>query len=57
SLVGADEQVVSESVLINQRELLGIEEKVVVEAPQEKKCFVTRRSGEERISVQIPCTN
>ena len=57
SLVGADEQVVSQGVQINQRELLGIEEKVVVEAPKEKKCFVTRRSGEERINVQIPCTN
>ena len=57
SLVGADEQVVSEGVQVNQRELLGIEEQKVVEAPKEKKCFVTRRSGEERISVQIPCTN
>ncbi|NNE86700.1 MAG: Flp pilus assembly protein CpaB [Silicimonas sp.] len=57
SLVGADEQVVSEGVQVNQRELLGIVEKKVVEAPKEKKCFVTRRSGEERISVQIPCTN
>lgn len=57
SLVGADEQVVSEGVQVNQRELLGIEEQIVVEAPKEKKCFVTRRSGEERISVQIPCTN
>ena len=57
SLVGADEEVVSQEVQINQRELLGIEEQQVIEAPKEKKCFVTRRSGEERISVQIPCTN
>lgn len=57
SLVGADEEVVSQGVQINQRELLGIVEQQVVEAPKEKKCFVTRRSGEERISVQIPCTN
>ena len=57
SLVGADEEVVSEGVQINQSELLGIVEQQVVEAPKEKKCFVTRRSGEERISVQIPCTN
>ena len=57
SLVGADEQVVSEGVQINQRELLGIEEQQVVEVEKEEKCFVTRRSGEERISVQIPCTN
>jgi pilus assembly protein CpaB len=57
SLVGADEEIVSQGVQVDQRQLLGIEEQQVVEAPKEKKCFVTRRSGEERISVQIPCTN
>ena len=57
SLVGADEQVVSQDVQVNQSQLLGIIEQQVVEAPKEKKCFVTRRSGEERVQVQIPCTN
>jgi len=57
SLVGAEDEVVSEAVEINQRELLGIEEKKVIEAPQERKCFVRRRTGEETLSVQIPCTN
>lgn len=55
SLVGADDQVVSEKVEIDQRQLLG--EERVVEAPSEEKCFVTRRNGEERVSVEIPCTN
>lgn len=57
SLVGADEQVVSENVEVNQSELLGIVERTVVEAPKVRRCFVTRRAGEERTSVEIPCTN
>lgn len=57
SLVGADDEIVSDGVEINQRELLGIEEQKVVEAPQEEKCYVRRRTGEEIISVEIPCTN
>ena len=57
SLVGADDEIVSEGVEINQRELLGIKEKKVVQKEQEKKCFVRRRTGEETISVEIPCTN
>ena len=57
SLVGADEEIVSENVEVDQGELLGIVERTIVEAPKERKCFVTRRVGEERTSVQIPCTN
>lgn len=57
SLLGADDQTVSDGVEINQRELLGIEEQQVVEAPKEEKCYVRRRNGEEIISVEIPCTN
>ena len=57
SLVGADEEIVSENVEVDQGELLGIVERTVIEAPKVRKCFVTRRVGEERTSVQIPCTN
>ena len=57
SLVGADDQVVSESVEIDQRDLLGIADEQVVEAPKEKICTVRRRSGEEIVVVPIPCTN
>ena len=57
SLVGADDVLVSESVEIDQKELLGIEEEVVVEAPKEKICTVRRRNGEEIVEVPIPCTN
>lgn len=57
SLVGADDDIVSAGVEVNQSQLLGIEEKQVIEAPKEKKCFVRRRSGEETVSIEIPCTN
>lgn len=57
SLVGADDSIVSSSVEVNLRDVLGIEEERVVEAPQEQKCFVRRRQGEETISVEIPCSN
>lgn len=55
SLVGAEDQVVSNNVEIDQKEFLGIQEKVV--AQEEEKCFVRRRNGEEILSVEIPCTN
>ena len=55
--IGADDVLVSEKVEIGQRELLGLEEEVVVEAPQEKVCTIRRRSGEEVIEVPIPCRN
>ncbi len=54
SLVGAEDQIVSENVSVNQNVLLGIERKQV---QQRKKCFVRRRQGEEIISIEIPCTN
>lgn len=57
SLVGADDINISETVEVDQRDLLGIEEKRVVEAPKEKVCSVRRRSGEEIVVVPIPCTN
>lgn len=57
SLVGADDNIISAGVEVNQSQLLGIEEKQVIEAPKEEKCFVRRRSGEEIISIEIPCTN
>ena len=57
SLVGADDSIVSGSVEVDLRDVLGIEEERVVEAPKEEKCFVRRRQGEEIISVEIPCSN
>lgn len=58
SLVGADDITVSSGVEVDLREALGLEQELVVEAPQEKeRCYVRRRTGEEITSVEIPCTN
>ena len=57
SLVGADDVLVSESVEVDQRDLLGVVEQVVVEAPKERFCTIRRRSGEEVVVIPIPCTN
>lgn len=57
SLVGADDTIVSNAVEVDLQDVLGIEEKRVVEVQQEEKCFVKRRQGEETISVEIPCSN
>ncbi|MGR3514038.1 MAG: Flp pilus assembly protein CpaB [Paracoccaceae bacterium] len=54
SLVGADDEIVSDAVSVDQRELLGIQQTKVEE---EERCFVRRRQGEEIISIEIPCTN
>ncbi len=55
SLVGADDEIVSSAVEIDQRELLGIEEQKVVQKEEVKRCYVRRRQGEETIAVEIPC--
>lgn len=54
SLVGAEDEVVSENVSVNQRQLLGIEQRQV---QQRERCYVRRRQGEEIIAIEIPCTN
>lgn len=55
SLVGADDTFVSADVKINQRDLLGIEEQVVVEAERKKVCTVKTRKGAEEIITQVDC--
>ncbi len=57
SLVGADDVLVSEAVEIDQKDLLGIVDEKVVEAPKERVCTIRRRSGEEIVEIPIPCTN
>ncbi|MEM7719108.1 MAG: Flp pilus assembly protein CpaB [Pseudomonadota bacterium] len=54
SLVGADDEIVSGAVSVDQRELLGIQQQQVEER---QRCFVRRRQGEEIIAIEIPCTN
>lgn len=57
SLVGADDVLVSGAVEIDQKDLLGIVDEKVVEAPKERVCTIRRRSGEEIVEIPIPCTN
>ena len=57
SLVGADDVLVSDAVEIDQKDLLGIVEEKVVEAPKERVCTIRRRNGEEVVVIPIPCTN
>lgn len=57
SLVGSDDDTLAADVEINQRELLGIKEQVVVEKEQEKVCTIRTRRGAEWVDIPIPCTN
>ena len=57
SLVGADDDIVSADVEIDQKELLGIE--AAVKQTKEKKCFVKKRINGELVNtpVKTACTN
>lgn len=57
SLVGVEDDSVSEAVQIDQRRLLGIEvqERVQVERPQ--VCTIRTRRGNDVVEIPIPCTN
>ena len=55
SLVGQGEEGLAEAIEIDQNELLGIEEEVVVEAEEEKVCTIKSRRGTEVIEIPIPC--
>ena len=57
SLVGADDQIVSEEVEIDQNQFLGIQQ--VERKKQERKCFVKKRVNGELVDtpVRTECTN
>ncbi|QFU07408.1 hypothetical protein PARPLA_01069 [Rhodobacteraceae bacterium THAF1] len=58
ALVGALDQIVSEQVEIDQRELLGIEEETRAEAPvAPKTCSIRTRRGSEVVEIPIPCND
>jgi pilus assembly protein CpaB len=57
SLVGAEDQTVSEAVQVDQNTLLGIEEQTIVQAEQQKVCTIRQRNGAEVVEIPIPCTN
>ena len=57
SLVGAEDDSLTDAVEINQRELLGIKEEVVVEAEKERVCTIKTRRGAEVVEIPIQCPN
>lgn len=60
ALVGADDDTIATVIEVDQRSLLGIEEKVeekVVEKVEEKVCTIRQRRGSEVVQIPIPCTN
>lgn len=57
SLVGAEDNTVAEAVNVDQRTLLGIEERAVVQAEEQKVCTIKTRKGAELIEVPVDCTN
>lgn len=58
ALVGAEDDTVAAAVEVDQRDLLGIEEKAAkIEAPKERVCTIRTRRGAEVMELPIPCTN
>lgn len=57
SLLGAEDEGISEDVVINQNVLLGIEAAQVAIIQKEEVCTVRTRRGAETIETPIPCTN
>lgn len=57
SLVGAEDETVSGEVEIDQRLLLGIEERIVEVKEKEKVCTVKTRRGAEVVEIPIDCSN
>lgn len=57
SLVAPSEEAVSDLIEVDRKSMLGIEDKVVVEAPVEQVCTIKTRKGGELVETPIPCTN
>lgn len=57
SLVGSGEQNSAEAVEVDGNQLLGIQEREVVQVEEEKVCTIKTRRGAEVVEIPIPCTN
>jgi pilus assembly protein CpaB len=57
SLVGAEDHTVAEAVDVDQKTLLGIEERRVVQAEEERICTIKTRKGAEIVEVPVACPN
>ncbi|MBY6048159.1 Flp pilus assembly protein CpaB [Vannielia litorea] len=57
ALVGAEDETVAEEVEVDQKRLLGIQEKEVREVEVQRVCTTKVRKGAEVVEQPIPCTN
>lgn len=58
ALVGAEDTTVSENIEIDQRQLLGMADEAIIEAPEEERvCTIKTRRGAEVVEIPIACTN
>lgn len=57
SLVGVEDDTISEAVQIDQRRLLGIQVQERVEVERPPVCTIRTRRGNEVVEIPIPCTN
>jgi pilus assembly protein CpaB len=57
SLVGTNDETVSESIDVDSKTLLGIEAEQAVVVEEERVCTVKTRKGADVIEMPIPCTN
>lgn len=57
SLVGVEDDTVSEAVQIDQRRLLGIQAQERVQVERAPVCTIRTRRGGEVVEIPIPCTN
>lgn len=57
SLLGAEDDVFAENVVINQNVLLGLETAQVATIQKEEVCTIRTRRGAETIETPIPCAN
>ena len=57
SLVGVEDDTVSEAVQIDQRRLLGIQAQERVQVERAPVCTIRTRRGSEVVEIPIPCTN
>lgn len=57
ALVGSADDTEAQQVEIDQRILLGIERREVVEVEEQQSCTIKTRRGAEVVEIPIPCTN
>lgn len=57
ALVGARDDETTDTVQVDQRLLLGIQEQVIEQQEEERVCTVRTRRGGEVVEIPIPCTN